>query len=287
MGYLICYKCNIYYEVTEEEAKEFKNCGECGSPLTYFENLEDCYSQKKKKSSKKRKKKRKKTYTEQKKEHYDGVIVVGFLIAILGVPLLFLFSAVSIFGFILIVIGLIVILGGYSSGTSWVKGDAGEKRMSEYLQQLPKSFHVFNDVKLPGSRGNIDHIVVGPTGIFVIETKNYSTSYIVQNDKWYYKTRYGPKLADHNPGKQVKSNAMRLRKFLIKRGIIDKNYWVNSIVALNKKVTIKGKLNGYKIMKFGNIPWFIKYPKKYAHELSKDAIEKAAVFIDEFATQKI
>ena len=124
MGYLVCYKCNTYYEVTEEEAKNFKNCGECGSPLTYFENLEDCYNQKKKKNSKKRKKKSKKTYTEEKKEHYTYVVLIGFLIVLLGVPLLFL---VSITGVILFIVGLVVIIAGSSSELARLKGLRGKK----------------------------------------------------------------------------------------------------------------------------------------------------------------
>jgi hypothetical protein len=33
---------------------------------------------------------------------------------------------------------------------------------------------VLHDCLIPGSRANIDHIAVGPTGIFTIETKNYA-----------------------------------------------------------------------------------------------------------------
>ena len=39
---------------------------------------------------------------------------------------------------------------------------------------------VYNDVNLPGKRGNIDHVVIGPTGIYVIETKNYSGRYRIK-----------------------------------------------------------------------------------------------------------
>ena len=43
MSYLVCYKCDVYYEVeTEEEAYELTHC-ECGEKLIYFENLEDAY----------------------------------------------------------------------------------------------------------------------------------------------------------------------------------------------------------------------------------------------------
>ena len=51
------------------------------------------------------------------------------------------------------------------------KGTLGEAAVGLILEGLPDSYIVFND---PGKRrGNIDHIVIGPTGIFVIDTKNW------------------------------------------------------------------------------------------------------------------
>jgi hypothetical protein len=43
MSYLVCYKCDVYYEVeTEEEIRGLTHC-ECGEKLYFFENLEDSY----------------------------------------------------------------------------------------------------------------------------------------------------------------------------------------------------------------------------------------------------
>ena len=54
-------------------------------------------------------------------------------------------------------------------------GKAGERRVSHKLNWLPKEYIVLNDIMLPSNYGTtqIDHIVVSPYGIFVIETKNY------------------------------------------------------------------------------------------------------------------
>ena len=54
-------------------------------------------------------------------------------------------------------------------------GKAGEKRVARKLDWLPKEYITLNDILLPTSYGTtqIDHIVVSPYGIFVIETKNY------------------------------------------------------------------------------------------------------------------
>jgi hypothetical protein len=39
-----------------------------------------------------------------------------------------------------------------------------------------EGFRVLHDRKIPGSRANIDHIVIGPPGIFVVETKSLGGS---------------------------------------------------------------------------------------------------------------
>ena len=43
------------------------------------------------------------------------------------------------------------------------------------LRRLPSSYTGLHDLGMPGSRANIDHVVVGPTGVFTVETKNYSS----------------------------------------------------------------------------------------------------------------
>ncbi len=49
-------------------------------------------------------------------------------------------------------------------------GLRGEQAVAEDLQVAVRAgYHVFHD--LPGEKGNIDHVVVGPGGVFAIETK--------------------------------------------------------------------------------------------------------------------
>jgi hypothetical protein len=42
------------------------------------------------------------------------------------------------------------------------------------LAGLPEGFVVFHDLHVPGSPANIDHLVVGPTGVFVVDSKAYT-----------------------------------------------------------------------------------------------------------------
>jgi hypothetical protein len=52
-----------------------------------------------------------------------------------------------------------------------MRGADGEFAVAQILARLPNEFHFINDITLP--HGNIDHVVVGPTGVFVIDAKNW------------------------------------------------------------------------------------------------------------------
>ena len=51
------------------------------------------------------------------------------------------------------------------------KGAVGEGLIAGILEGLPDGYTVLNDLTTPS--GNLDHVVVGPNGIFVIDTKNW------------------------------------------------------------------------------------------------------------------
>lgn len=56
----------------------------------------------------------------------------------------------------------------------WRRGADGERMVGEMLKtELPDTYCVFNDVCFPGRKANIDHLVVGPSGVFVLNTKNW------------------------------------------------------------------------------------------------------------------
>jgi hypothetical protein len=54
---------------------------------------------------------------------------------------------------------------------SWRKGAAGEALVAGVLETLPDDFVVVHDITK--RFGNIDHVVIGPTGVYVIDTKNW------------------------------------------------------------------------------------------------------------------
>ncbi|HEY6932820.1 MAG TPA: nuclease-related domain-containing protein [Marmoricola sp.] len=62
------------------------------------------------------------------------------------------------------------------------RGAAGEEETARCLKGLPRGWRVINDVRWPGRRyANIDHVVVGPTGVYVIDSKLWSGTITVIN----------------------------------------------------------------------------------------------------------
>jgi hypothetical protein len=57
---------------------------------------------------------------------------------------------------------------------AWRRGAEGERRTARLLDPLERhGWAVLHDLAVPGSRANIDHLVIGPGGVFVIDSKHY------------------------------------------------------------------------------------------------------------------
>lgn len=63
---------------------------------------------------------------------------------------------------------------------SFFKGARGEERVAWMLRSLPDRYHVFND--FVAGRAHVDHVVVGPAGVFAVETKNWRGLVTVEDD---------------------------------------------------------------------------------------------------------
>jgi hypothetical protein len=57
---------------------------------------------------------------------------------------------------------------------SWFKGVLGERRVAAELARLGPAFTVLHAVPVGKGSTDIDHVVVGPSGVFTINTKNHS-----------------------------------------------------------------------------------------------------------------
>jgi hypothetical protein len=64
----------------------------------------------------------------------------------------------------------------------WERGAEGESQTAAVLRELGPLWTVWHDLKWPGRRfANIDHLVIGPGGIFVIDSKNWTGAVAVKD----------------------------------------------------------------------------------------------------------
>ena len=61
------------------------------------------------------------------------------------------------------------------SAALWEQGAAGEVAVAQALAGLPGDWVVLHDLAWPGRlRANIDHVAIGPGGVFVVDAKNWT-----------------------------------------------------------------------------------------------------------------
>lgn len=79
-----------------------------------------------------------------------------------------------------------------------LRGGAGRERRAEtHLKGLEENGYVLlHDRLLPGGRASIDHVVIGPTGVFVVETKSWQGQLAVESDRLFVDGRLRDGAAD-------------------------------------------------------------------------------------------
>lgn len=58
------------------------------------------------------------------------------------------------------------------STRAWARGAAGEEKLAAALADVP-GIVTLHDRRVPGTPGNIDHLIVAPAGLFVVDAKHY------------------------------------------------------------------------------------------------------------------
>lgn len=119
---------------------------------------------------------------------------------------------------------------------TYKSGLTGERAVVYNISdKLGSNYSLFNDILLKDRKrsGNIDHIIVGPTGIFVIETKNNKGT--VAYDGYHWKGVRG------NPSQQAMSNTFRIKDVLKNCEVFkEKALYVNAVVLFtNSKINLK------------------------------------------------
>ena len=85
----------------------------------------------------------------------------------------------------------------------WAAGAAGERATARALAGVEREgWEVLADVRLPGRAWNLDHVLLGPAGVVVVETKQWRDRVRV--------TRRRPRILEERVGWQVEAVAAAL-----------------------------------------------------------------------------
>jgi Nuclease-related domain len=66
------------------------------------------------------------------------------------------------------------------STRAWATGARGEEKLAEALERVD-GLRALHDRRVPGTRGNIDHILIAPAGVFVVDAKRYDGRIEIRN----------------------------------------------------------------------------------------------------------
>jgi hypothetical protein len=116
---------------------------------------------------------------------------------------------------------------------TWRMGSAGENMVTQVLEsKLNDEYYLINDVLYINDRGNkenIDHVVLGPNGIFAIETKHYSGKITCKGSYWQVPFPFG-----RSPSSQAMGNASWVSKAIKLSGVSETlKVWVEPIVVFS------------------------------------------------------
>ena len=116
----------------------------------------------------------------------------------------------------------------------YTKGLDGEQLVSQMLKTLGPDNYLINDIMLHRPFGNIDHILISPHGIFVIETKNWGGYVLCDGDEWKMHFEGNFKSIDYpkeSLSKRVKGNAAKLSQLIKSKLYRDSmDVWVDRII---------------------------------------------------------
>ena len=167
---------------------------------------------------------------------------ITFLFAAASFFILFGLQAFSLFfriNYIFIFIGFFAVLAcliGFHNSLKkynvYKIGLEGEEATATILSTLPEGYSVITNAEIvaEGKKSEIDFIVIGPNGLFVVENKahkGFISGNTSDNDLVQTKDNGNNTNKFYNPIKQVATHAYRLKKLLEENGI---NIYVNTVV---------------------------------------------------------
>jgi len=147
----------------------------------------------------------------------------------------------------------------------YLSGIIGEKKVAEELAVLPDDYHVFFNIKIR-NKGDIDAVVVGPTGVFAIEVKRFSNGTLyIKDHQLCLKTSRRDEPLSKDPVGQIKKTATFLNANLL-------HTWVDAVLVL---VDCKSRIHehrGVRILRAKELPSYIQNKPRVLGKKSIDEL---------------
>ena len=103
---------------------------------------------------------------------------------------------------------------------SFFKGARGEEVVAGLLARLPDDWHVFHDFE--AGRYHVDHVLIGPAGVFAVETKNWRDSVTLESGELIV----GGHVPSHPPIAQVTAESKAVKAALERAG------WTGEVIPV-------------------------------------------------------
>jgi hypothetical protein len=138
------------------------------------------------------------------------------------------------------------------------RGAEAEEAVGEILDNLPEGNFIIHD--FDSGKGNIDHILIGPKGIFTLETKSHAGKVSFDGQKLL---RNG-KPFEKDFLKQAWAQCYLVREILVKWGITTP--LAEPVILFTKAfIVVRGKAKGIEIL---GIKYFPKYLERFPDKIS-------------------
>ena len=230
------------------------------------------------------------------------VLVVGAILFIAGIIEVFLVN--SGLGIVALFIGVIILCYGIYKTRDDVETEKRSRVIREHILTLPEEYYVFYDVRIPKAQSGINHLIVGPSGIYAIISQKYNSKTTLNSDnennsligsiddnkieevvtkRGLKLFRYTTKQTEFPKDNAVKQKALKLGELLINflslNGI--KNCFVEPLVGFvnNEVVVINTPLTDEDLF-IDELLHKIKYG---TIKLDPETIDKCAVLISKYS----
>jgi hypothetical protein len=159
-------------------------------------------------------------------------------------------------------------------------GWEGEKQVAKLLSKtLSDDYYLINDVYLHDGGGDIDHIVLGPNGVFVLETKNWSGKINCNGDEWQRPGK--PNIG--SPSRQVKRNSAKIKCIIESSQTLKPlGIWVEGIVVFtNNHASLNINNPTVPILKIQQLPNYMttyktdnSYTRQQLEQIGKEILKR-------------